>query len=266
VVVLLLALLTLTACAGSLTGGSEPVTLRIGGSTSMRSVLEDLAGAYHSTHPNVLFDIGSEGSALGLQDLLADRADIAAVSWKAEGEPDPSGVQAVPIARDALLILVHPSNKVRSLTLLQLRALFRGETLDWAALGGPPGEPVVISREDGSGDRQAFESLVMGSDRVTLNALVMPTAQAVADYVAGHPAAVGYVSMAQSGDHVRALPVEEVAPDPEEVRAGAYHLERLLYLYVKKSPSPDVRNFMDYVVSTKGEAIIAQHHLTLRQQ
>jgi ABC-type phosphate transport system substrate-binding protein len=39
-----------------------------------------------------------------------------------------------------------------------------------------------------------------------------------------------------------------------------------LYLYVKKSPSPDVRNFMDYVVSTKGEAIIAQHHLTLRQQ
>ncbi len=42
----------------------------------------------------------------------------------------------------------------------------------------------MISREDGSGDRTAFEALAMGGERVTLNALVMPTSQAVVDYVA----------------------------------------------------------------------------------
>jgi len=53
-------------------------------------------------------------------------------TWKAEGEPDPSGVQAAPIARDGIVLIVHPSNRTPGLTLLQLRALYRGETLDWA--------------------------------------------------------------------------------------------------------------------------------------
>ena len=261
---LLLALLVLMGCAGPLASGSEPATLRIAGSTSMRPVLEELAGAYQATHPNVQFQIRGGGSVLGLQDLRAGKADIAAVSWKAEGEPVPTSVQAASIARDGLAVLVHPSNRVPGLTLLQLRALYRGETLDWATLGGPSGEPVVISREDGSGDRKAFESLVMGSDRVTLNALVMPTAQAVVDYVARHPAAVGYVSMAQLRDDARALPIEGVAPTPQQVQAGAYHLSRLIYFYVNISPSPAVRDFLDFVLSPAGQAVVGRHHVPLR--
>jgi phosphate transport system substrate-binding protein len=103
----------------------------------------------------------------------------------------------------------------------------------------------------------------MGDDRVTLNALIMPTAQAVVDYVARHPAAVGYVSLAQVGDGVRVLPVEDVAPAAEQVQAGAYHLGRLLYLYVKTSPSADVRGFLDFVLSPAGQEIVAGHHAAL---
>jgi phosphate transport system substrate-binding protein len=202
---------------------------------------------------------------LGLQDLRAGTADIAAVSWKAESEPVPPGVQPAPIARDGVVILVHPSNRVPGLTLIQLRGLYRGETLDWTTLGGPSEEPVVISREDGSGDRRAFESLVMDSDRVTLNALVMPTAQAVLDYVARHPAAIGYVSMAQLRDDTRALPIEEVAPSPQQVQSGAYHLGRLIYLYVNKPPSQAVRDFLDFVLSPAGQAVVGRHHVPLRQ-
>jgi ABC-type phosphate transport system substrate-binding protein len=95
---------------------------------------------------------------------------------------------------------------------------------------------LIISREDGSGDRNAFEALVMGDDRVTLDALVMPTAEAVADYVTQHPAAIGYASLAQERDDLRVLPVEGVTPSAEQVDAGTYHLGRLLYLYVKISP------------------------------
>ena len=262
--ILLLALVVLMGCAGPLVGGSEPVTLQIAGSTSMRPVLEELAKAYQAIHPDVQFQIRGGGSVLGLQDLRAGKADIAAVSWKAESEPVPSGVQAAPIARDSLVILVHPSNRVPGLTLLQLRALYRGETLDWATLGGLSGEPVVVSREDGSGDREAFESLVMGSDRVTLNALVMPTAPAVADYVARHPAAIGYVSLAQLRDDARGLPVEEVAPTPQQVQAGAYHLSRLLYLYANSFPSTAAREFLDFVLSPAGQAVVGRHHVPLR--
>jgi phosphate transport system substrate-binding protein len=262
--VLLLALAALLAgCTGSSAGRAEPVTLHIAGSTSMRPVLEDLAQEYQASHSDVLFAIRGGGSALGIEDLLAGRAEIAAVSWKADGEPDPSGVQAAAIARDGIAIIVHPFNKTPGLTLLQLRALYRGETLDWAELGGPSGEPLIVSREDGSGDRMAFESLVMGDDRVTLNALVMPTAQAMVDYVARHPAAVGYVSLAQIRDDVRFLPVEDALPTSAQVQAGAYHLGRLLYLYVQPSPSGDIRSFLDFALSPAGQAIVARHHAAL---
>jgi phosphate transport system substrate-binding protein len=254
----------LAGCTGAPSGRVEPITLRIAGSSSMRPVLEELTVVYHSSHPEVQFEIRGGGSTLGLTDLRAGRADIAAVSWKTEGKPDPSGVQATPIARDGIVLLVHPSNKTPGLTLLQLRALYRGEMFDWADLGGSSGEPLVISREDGSGDRQAFESLAMGDDRVNLNALIMPTAQAMADYVARHPAAIGYVSLAQIRDDVRVLPVEGVVPTAEQIQAGAYHLGRLLYLYVDSSPAGNVRDFLDFVLSPAGQTIVARHHAALQ--
>ena len=262
---LLLVLVVLVGCSGSLSTGAEPITLRIAGSTSMRPVLQELAETYQTIHPNIGFELRGGGSAMGLQDLRTGKADIAAISWKAESDPVPSNVLGVPIARDGLIILVHPSNTTQGVTLLQLRTLYRGETADWAALGGPAAEPVIISREDGSGDRKAFEASVMGGDRVSLNALVMPTAQAVVDYVAGHRAAVGYVSMAQLRDDVRALPIEGAAASSEQVQTAAYHLVRQLYVYVNDPPSPAVRDFLDFVLSPTGQAIIARHHVALQK-
>ena len=159
-------------------------------------MLRELGQAYQARHPNVLVDVQGGGSAIGISLLNAGEADLAAVSWQEEGSQPPDGLSAVPIGRDAVAIIVHPQNRVKGLTLLQVRAIYRGEILDWAAFGGPAEEPIVVSREDGSGTRTAFEALTMGGDRVTLNALVMPTSAAVVDYVAQHRAAIGYVTMA----------------------------------------------------------------------
>jgi phosphate transport system substrate-binding protein len=259
-----LVLMLLTGCSGptGVKDGSD--RLRISGSTSMTPLLEDLARAYQTAHPNVSFEVRGGDSAMGVKDLHSGDTDLAAVSWTDPSEPALPGLQAVPIARDGLMVIVHPSNKVSGLTILQLRSLYRGETLDWSALGGPTAEPEIISREDGSGDRLAFESMVMGGDRVTLDALVMPTAQTVADYVARHPAALGYISLAQARDDVRAVPIEGVIATPEQIQAGAYHLGRLLYLYADNDPSAAVRDFLDFVVSPPGQAIVTRYHAPLR--
>jgi phosphate transport system substrate-binding protein len=104
----------------------------------------------------------------------------------------------------------------------------------------------------------------MGGDRVTLNARVLPTAAAVAEYVAAHPAAIGYVSMVQAGEPVNALWIEDTAPTAENIRSGAYHLNRLLYLYTPKQSPAATRAFLDFVLSPAGQSIVAQHHTPLR--
>ena len=264
----LLTVLILTILVGGCTNvaqvGGPPVTLRIASSSAMKPALLELTDAYTQSHPNVTFVITGSGSQFGVAAVRAGQAELAAVSWPPDANPTAPGDRLTPIARDGLTIITHPRNPISGLTLLQLRALYKGEVLDWAALDGAPGEPIVISREDGSGDRQAFETLVMGDERVSLSALVLPTAEAVAAYVAEHPAAIGYVSMAQQSDAVNALPIEGLAPTAESVRSGAYHLSRLLYLLTPTRAEPQSRAFVDFVLSPAGQAIIARHHVALR--
>ena len=253
-----------TSCTATSLVPPAPVTLRISGSTSMTPALEELAQTYAASHPNVLVEVRGGGTAIGLEELQDGAADLAAVSWQTADQAQPACPHALPVARDAIAIVVNPHNPTPGLTLLQIRVLYRGETLDWAAVGGLAEEPLIISREDGSGTRQAFETLVMGSDRVTLNALVMPTSQAVIAYVASHRAAVGYVSMSALTDTVRAVPVEGMAPTAATVRSGAYHLIRPLYLCTPLPVPAATQGFLDFVLGPAGQAIITRHHVPLR--
>jgi phosphate transport system substrate-binding protein len=269
-VLLVLLALACASCQGAPSAGAAlsvdaaPTTIRISGSTSMAPVLRDLADAYRKTRPQVRVEVLGNGSQAGMRELQAGTVDIAAVSWKAEDAETPKGVRAVPFARDGVAVVVHPSNRVTGLTLAQARSLYRGEIQDWKALGGPALETSVISREDGSGTRAAFEAAVMGGERVTFNALVLPTTQAVVEHVGRHPEAVGYVSMAALTDTVRAVPIEGLLPAPAAVRAGAYHLMRHLYLFTPTVPTAEGSRFLDFIQSPEGQAIIERRHVPLR--
>lgn len=256
-----LLLLTLAACSGRVVSTPTPTTLHIAGSTTMSAMLRDLAALYQEEQSYVLVDVRGGGSNAGITEVRRGGAELAAVSWLAPDVAAPEGLNAVPVARDAMAVIVHPENALPGLTLLQLRGLYRGETLDWAALGGTAGEPVLVSREEGSGTRSAFEALVMGGDRVTLNALVMPNPEAVVDYVARHRNAVGYVSTASLDERVRAIRIEDVEATDD---TGAYHLTRTLYLFLPAHSTAEARAFVDFALSPAGQRIVAQHHLPIR--
>jgi len=256
--------LFLGGCAGLNAATPVPISLRVAGSTSMGPALRELGDAYQSLHPNVLVELRGGDSAAGARALVAGDADIAAVSWRSPDEKASAGVEAVPVARDAVALIVHPSNHLAGLTLLQTRSIYRGEILDWAAVGGPSAEPLVVSREDGAGTRATFDALVMGGEQVTLNALVMPSTLSMVNYIASHAPAIGYVSMDALTDTVRTLPVEGVGTTPSTARAGVYHLTRVLYLYTASPAPPAVQGFVDFVLSPAGQAIVARHHVPLR--
>jgi ABC-type molybdate transport system substrate-binding protein len=78
----------------------------------MTPVLQELARAYQATHPHVLVEVRGGGSAVGLNELQDGQTDLAAVSWRPEGQKIPDGLQAVPIARDAIAIVMYPTQKL----------------------------------------------------------------------------------------------------------------------------------------------------------
>jgi len=233
------------------------------GSTSMAGALAELAAAFEADHPNVLVEVEGGGSAMGWEQLRRGTADVAALSWLTGQVADAEGFRVVAVASDGIAVVVHPSNPITDITTLQLRSLFAGEILDWGALTAVQGQPAIVSREDGSGTRAAFESGIIGDRRVTLNALVMPTSQSVVDYVATHQLAVGYVTFDRLAPSVRAVPVEGIPPAREQVASGAYPVIRTLYLALREPARPAADAFVGYALSDQGQRILSEHHTPL---
>ena len=135
--VLLLAVLVLASCGNAEVALPAPATLRIAGSSSLEPALKELAAAYQAEHPQTVVEVLGGGTSIGIQELRGKEIDVAAVSWKPGDEELPDDLQSIPVARDGLAIIVNPQNTITNVTSLQLRALFRGEVLDWGAIGGP---------------------------------------------------------------------------------------------------------------------------------
>jgi len=266
----LFTLLCLLAACGAPLEPHEPVYLRIAGSTSIQPLMEDLAQAYTGRHEYVTVDVQGGGSRLGIALARGNQIDIGTASQKptAEDERDSeTGAKRLwwtAIAQDGIALVVHPQNAMEGLTMSQARDIFFGRILDWEEMGGTPGEIVVVSREDGSGTREVFEEMVMGEKRVTLTAIVMPSSEAVVEYVARHPTAIGYVSMGYLSPQVKALSVEGVNPTPATVQSGAYPLTRPLYLLTGQEPTGGVKAFIEFALSPAGQAVVEQRYGRLR--
>lgn len=240
---------------------------------STLTLLHDLVDAYQQTAPpGITFDLRPNNSQVAVQALHTGTADLALSSWLTS--TDLPGLAVVPVAWDAAAVVVHPRNPITNVTLLQLRNLYRGHTLDWSAFGGSASEATVISREEGSGVRAAFEHAVMNDQPVTLGAVVMPNDAAVIDFVASRPAAIGYVSLlglttAASLDEppaqVKTLPVEGVVPNAADLLQGGYHLVHPLYLLARQPVAAPVQSFIDFVLSPAGQAVVAQHTTRVRR-
>ncbi len=255
---LLLVLAAVLAGCGAPVATPEPIYLEAAGSPVLAPLVGELAAAFSQQNPNISLDVGGLGTQHGLTALREGRADMALASWlPADLEPS---YRATAIARDGLAIVVHADNRIDGLGLVQLQELFAGKTYQWQALNGAAtaGEIQTVSREDGSGTRAAFEALVMGDQRITPLAVMVASPQAVVDYVAGHPAAIGYVSMSQVTPEVKVLKIEGELPTPESAGLGSYVLTRELWL-VTAEPTPEaVQAFLDFVLSPAGQQIVGR--------
>lgn len=285
--------LVAAGCVPSSTAPATPVTIRIGGATSMRPVLQALTAEFSRRQPGVVFDLagGDSGLAeqqvregrlvLGASSLIPEEEEEAAVGAQARGATTP--LVRTPIGIDGIAVVVHPSNPTPSLTLQQLHDLYNGQVIDWVELTGKSSEVVLVSREDGSGTRHAFDAAVMKDEAVALTAVVMPTSQDVVDFVGSHPSAIGYVSrayvlpaLAAAGQAtieaggvgeaapVRVLPVDGITPTAELVADQTYALVQPLYLLSKSAPAGLARGFVDFVLSPAGQAIVARYHVPVR--
>ena len=122
------------------------------------------------------------------------------------------------------------------------------------------GDITVISREEGSGTRDAFVELtgVMQDDvdRTIDTAEISNSTSVVTQSVAGNEASIGYISMGSLDDSVKALKIGGVEATTDNVKSGDYELQRPFNIVTKGEVAELPQDFINLIMSAEGQSII----------
>ncbi|NJM87169.1 MAG: phosphate ABC transporter substrate-binding protein [Hydrococcus sp. RU_2_2] len=233
-------------------------TVRIDGSTSMGLINQALKKSFESQFPGTSVVTDADGSENGIKDLLAGNVDIAAISRPLNSQEKEQGLIAIPVAKDAIAIVVGNNNPFRrGLTKNDVVGIFEGKITDWSAVGGRPGTIRVINRPPASGTRQTFQELFLEGKKFgsTPNITEMQRDATTPILQALGKDGIGYATYAQVADQqtVTTLAVDGTTPE-----AGHYPYQRQLYYVYKTPPNPSVQVFLGYAISPPGQDAIAK--------
>ena len=133
------------------------------------------------------------------------------------------------------------------------------------------GDITVISREEGSGTRDAFVELtgVMQDDvdRTVDTAEISNSTSVVTQSVAGNEAAIGYISMGSLDDTVKALKIGGVEATTDNVKSGDYELQRPFNIVTKGEVAELPQDFINFIMSAEGQAIIEEEgYITVNEK
>lgn len=234
--------------------GRRAASITLAGSTAFQSFAEKLAEQYMAKNPAANITVQGGGSAVGVQSALSGTAQIGMADL-VELPPEAADLVATVVARDGIVIVVHPSNPVPDLTMDQIRSIFNGALRNWREVGGADAAITVVSREAGSGTRSSFEQIVRDIVLVE-DAIVQDSNGTIRETVANDPKAVGYLSHGLLNEKIRAVAVNGAHCTNEEIGSGAYLLVRPMYLLTRGEPAGEVRAFVDYVLSFEGQATL----------
>jgi len=240
--------------------------IEVAGSTSVQPVAEKLANEYMKKHPNVKIDVQGGGSGLGVRSVSQDIIDIGTSSKELKAD-EKKGLKEYLIGKEGIVIAVNLNNPVNDLTLEQLKNIFSGKITNWKEVGGADGKINVVTREDGSGTRKAFEDIVMGkNNKIRSDAIVQTSTESVKLAVKQDPNAIGFVSLAHMSGDVKALMIEGVYPSLETVADGSYKIQRPFLFLTKGEPDGAVKDFIEWVLSPEGQKIIEEEKIVPAKQ
>lgn len=231
----------------------------VAGSTSVQPYAEVLAEEYMIEHPGTEIDIQGGGSSAG---ITAAKSGIANLGMSSRHlNDDEKSLWNIEIAKDGLGVIVHPSNSIDNLTLDQIRKIYSGEIKSWNEVGGTNEKIHLITREEGSGTRSAFAELVMEKSEITPKAIVQDSNGSVKQLVKDDENAIGYISLGLVDESIKAVHLDGVTANQENILNGSYALSRPFLFVALSEPTGETKQFLDYVLSPAGQKMLSDEGL-----
>jgi phosphate transport system substrate-binding protein len=254
-------------------GAERPQPITIKGSDTMVQLVSSWAEAYMKKNPGSDVSVTGGGSGTGIAALINGTTDICSASREMKekeiAQATEKGITPVEntVASDGIAVIVNPANPIAELTLEQIAKIYTGAYTNWKQLGGPDQPIIVLSRESSSGTYVFFQEHVLKMKDYAAHTRLMPATSAIVQSVGADTWAIGYVGLGyavESKGKVKMLAVKAddtspaVTPSEQTVLSGQYSIARGLYLYTNGTPEGQIKNFVDFCLSSEGQKIAVE--------
>jgi phosphate transport system substrate-binding protein len=250
-------------------------TIENKGSDTLVNLALAWAETYMQAYPEVRISVTGGGSGTGIAAMINGTVDIANASRAMKPEEiaaaQANGIEPKEfvVARDAIAVVVHPSNPVDRLTLLQVSDIYTGRITNWSQVGGDDRPIVLLSRESNSGTYVYFlENVIRLGDKdsdllFSPETLLMPSSEGISSEVRQNPNAIGYDGLGYVTPDQKMLAVAReagapyVLPSVDTVNDGSYPISRPLYMYTAGELTGDGKVYLDWILS-EGQTIVPE--------
>lgn len=238
----------------------------VGCGITRNAFMSDLAMAYE-VETGTTIDIAGGGATKGIRAITGNQADIGgACRFTLDKSREEAGASMIPVAWDALVVVVHKSNPIDSISLRQLRSLYQGKITNWSQLGGKK-QPLELLIRKGKISGVGYtlrKHLFENHDIEFKSEHVFPSSGPLEKMVESNPNAIAVTGIASAHKRdFKILKLEGRDPSFENIRTGNYLLYRPLYLvYNRNSPnSLESDRFIQYALGPKGRQIIRNNQV-----
>ncbi|MEW6652658.1 MAG: phosphate ABC transporter substrate-binding protein [Bacteroidota bacterium] len=264
-------LLMLIALVSSYGSFASEETITVKGSDTMVILAQRWAELFMKENKNVVIQVTGGGSGTGIAALLNGSTDICNSSRqmkqsekeKLNNKYGSPGVE-IKVAIDGLSVYVNKANKkIVELTLEQIKKIYQGQITNWKELGGNDAKIIIYGRENSSGTYVYFKEFVLENQDFSSSMQSLPGTAAVVNAVSKDKNAIGFGGAAYAKG-IKDIAVKKDAnskaflPAKKFIGSGEYPISRYLYMYTRKRPEGNIKKFVDWALSEKGQSIVTE--------
>lgn len=227
------------------------------GSTAMQPLVEQAANQFMGKNPNVKIVVQGGGSGTGLTQVLQGAANIGNSDIFAE---EKSGIDASQLVDSQVCVVgmaavVNPAINIDNLTKQQLVDIFTGKITNWKSVGGPDQNVVLVNRPAASGTRATFKKYALGGAEEA-KGIEEDSSGTVRKIIKETPGAIGYLALSYLDGSVKAVKLDGVEANKENILTGKYPVWAYEHSYTKGKPTGAAEAFLNYLLSDEVQKTI----------
>jgi phosphate transport system substrate-binding protein len=248
--------------------------LRINGSTTVNLPVSEAAEILRTEKGmQIRVDTqgGSAGGISGLGDELIEIGMISKHLTEADRKKYPkTKFIKTRIGEDAVALIVSKDvweGGVKSLSREQMQQIYEGKIRNWKEVGGLDRRIAFFNKEPGRGTWEVFAQWIYGDPKKAPQ-VSYPEVGANEETRTKVGSTRGAISQLSSswadGKKVFALGLKDdrgevIEPTNENIATGKYPMSRPLYLLTNGEPQGDVKTFVDFMLSDRGQELVRKH-------